>query len=260
MADVGGQRLYALRAGLAEARNLAYLQHTDPEFVRSLRLADESDGRVLSDNDVEAIGASTARLHQWPPARSLPLVRLTRQAYAERLSAANTTSTLQRSDAGALEVLLGLLQPGANPTQLEHNLKATAVSGFYDHDIRVLAIVGENSGTWHDRLTIAHEYAHALQDQQFATGYLADSAASEDTYMALEALLEGDAILSEAAYLEAQIPLPLGDDLFMLGPRGKPRRQNPLPHQPSCASGSPSRMMQGLTLYGLPTIAGGGRP
>jgi tetratricopeptide (TPR) repeat protein len=77
--------------------------------------------------------------------------------------------------------------------------------------LKSLFLVGESDGSFRDRITIAHEYVHAEQDQQFQNVYLENSAASDDMYRAVLAVSEGDAELAEAKYLQGLVPVQ--DDL-----------------------------------------------
>jgi tetratricopeptide (TPR) repeat protein len=251
----GGEPLYALRATSDLARQLATLQASDDEFVRNLRLASFGETGALTADEVEAIGAKVARLHNWSAPSAIPLVRLTPQDYARQLSAGNVATSLQRADSGALEVLLGLLEPGADATQLQIDVNSSTLAGFYDQNAKALALIDRSAGTWADRLTIAHECVHALQDREFASAHLSDSAASEDMRVAVRALVEGDAELSEAAYLQAQIPVDEGT--FWAWTAGEPAEQEPGAAPPFMAALSAFPYNAGLAFVRSAYSAGG---
>jgi hypothetical protein len=56
-----------------------------------------------------------------------------------------------------------------------------------------------------DRLTVAHEYVHAMQDQQFDLSR-ARAVLDEDQSLAFHAVIEGDAVLAVDAYVDASAP------------------------------------------------------
>lgn len=95
-------------------------------------------------------------------------------------------------------------------------LLAGQVAGYYDPDtqtMNVLLISGDALGDalpLLDRITYAHEFVHALQDQHFDLGALLESAQetmqdNADAALALQALIEGDATLVMQQYALAAI-------------------------------------------------------
>lgn len=60
---------------------------------------------------------------------------------------------------------------------------------------------------------LAHAYAHALQDQHFDLRRLAEKAQTTDQRLALRALLEGDALLTSALYINPELSAPDWDSL-----------------------------------------------
>ena len=81
------------------------------------------------------------------------------------------------------------------------------VLGFYDNETKEMAVVLGDGFEGPERLTYAHEYTHALQDQNFdlrnRLNYN-DDACEKDTERcaAIQALLEGDASLSEITWFQ----------------------------------------------------------
>lgn len=95
-------------------------------------------------------------------------------------------------------------------------LLAGQVAGYYDPDTQTMNVVlisGEPLGDslpLLDRITYAHEFVHALQDQHFDLGALLESAQETmqddaDAALALQALIEGDATLVMQQYALAAI-------------------------------------------------------
>jgi hypothetical protein len=96
----------------------------------------------------------------------------------------------------------GLLQSGFNMFNFYKDFLNEQIAGLYDRDTKVMDIVqgSEFGGT--ERLTYAHEYTHALQDQNYdiENGLeFNDESCEEDSERcaAVQALIEGDASFSE---------------------------------------------------------------
>ncbi len=102
--------------------------------------------------------------------------------------------------------LLGLLEPGYDLWQLYQDLYAEQVLGYYDDVSEQMTILADEDFDILERLTYAHEYVHALQDQSFDFQDVLqyDDAVCEadgDRCMAVQALLEGDAMLLQSQWL-----------------------------------------------------------
>jgi hypothetical protein len=102
--------------------------------------------------------------------------------------------------------LLGLLPPDFDLYNFYIDLYSEQIAGFYDDELGEMAIICGRGFGGTERLTYAHEYAHALQDQAYdlddGLGY-SDEACKDDTERcaALQALVEGDATLVEEQWL-----------------------------------------------------------
>ncbi len=95
---------------------------------------------------------------------------------------------LMAEDQGLHEILLGLY--------------SEQVIGYYDDDAKELYIVGESSElSPSEKLTLVHEYTHALQDQRFDLNSLPmDLDDNSDRSLAALSLVEGDAVLNQGLY------------------------------------------------------------
>jgi hypothetical protein len=96
----------------------------------------------------------------------------------------------------------GLLDPGFDFYTFYVDLLSEQVAGFYDDKTKEMVVVQGESFGGPERLTYAHEYTHALQDQNYGieTGLnYSEDACEHDSERcaAIQALLEGDASLSE---------------------------------------------------------------
>lgn len=102
---------------------------------------------------------------------------------------------------------LGLLPQGFDLKQLYTDLYSEQIAGFYDDEIEAMYVVqGEGFGGA-EKLTYAHEFTHVLQDQNFDLDeglQLNDEACEADSERcaAVQALIEGDASLSELLWFQ----------------------------------------------------------
>ncbi|MEJ2302410.1 MAG: hypothetical protein P8Y14_12870 [Anaerolineales bacterium] len=110
-----------------------------------------------------------------------------------------------RDDAVSLAAF-GLLKPDFDLYDLQVDLLSEQVAGFYDDETKKMYIVQGEGFQGPERLTYAHEYDHALQDQNYdiENGLnFNDEACEKDTERcaAVQSLLEGDASLIEIEWL-----------------------------------------------------------
>jgi hypothetical protein len=121
------------------------------------------------------------------------------------------TSPEEIADDVRVLAVLGLIEPGFDLYNLYLRLYSEGVAGFYDPDTGELVVVSEVGGlNVYERTTFAHEYNHALQDQNYdvrAMGF-SDEGWEEDSEKAaaVQALLEGDSILLEEQYQATLTP------------------------------------------------------
>jgi hypothetical protein len=102
--------------------------------------------------------------------------------------------------------LFGLIDPGYDLFNLYMELYNEQIAGFYDDEVKQMFVVQGAGFGGPERITHAHEYAHALQDQKYdlseGLGFN-DDACEEDSERcaAVQALVEGDATLLEERWL-----------------------------------------------------------
>ena len=92
---------------------------------------------------------------------------------------------------------LGLLPADASLTDLYISLLGSQVGGLYNPDDKKLYVVSRSGGIGPtEKVTVSHEFTHALQDQNFNIGTLKlDEVGQGDRSFARLALVEGDATL-----------------------------------------------------------------
>jgi len=92
-----------------------------------------------------------------------------------------------------------LLEYEENLTQMLLDSLGTQIAGFYNLQTKEIYVI-EGSSLVLDRVVLAHEFAHALQDQHFdLIAYI--NVANSDALMAREAVYEGDASLVQSHYM-----------------------------------------------------------
>jgi hypothetical protein len=102
---------------------------------------------------------------------------------------------------------IGLLEPGYDFKSFYTDLLSEQVAGYYDNDTSEMFVVQDEGFKGPEHLTYAHEYTHVLQDQNYdiknGLNY-SDEACEADTERcaAIQALIEGDASLSEYTWFQ----------------------------------------------------------
>jgi hypothetical protein len=102
---------------------------------------------------------------------------------------------------------IGLLEPGYDFKTFYTDLLSEQVAGYYDNDTSEMFVVQGEGFNGPEHLTYAHEYTHVLQDQNYdiknGLNY-SDEACEADTERcaAIQALIEGDASLSEYTWFQ----------------------------------------------------------
>ena len=102
--------------------------------------------------------------------------------------------------------LLGLIEPGIDLWQLYADLLTEQIAGFYDTETDGMIVVCGSGFGGVERLTFAHEYTHALQDQTYdirdGLQYNNDACDTDsERCFAIQALIEGDATLLQEQWL-----------------------------------------------------------
>jgi hypothetical protein len=101
-----------------------------------------------------------------------------------------------------LLTLLGLLPPGSDLRELLGTALSSEVGGYYLPRSDTLAIVdGAGLGSLEDRITLAHELTHALEDQHFGIETDGGTGFRRDRALADGALREGTATLAMVEYV-----------------------------------------------------------
>jgi hypothetical protein len=150
-------------------------------------------------------------IRQLQPKAAVTPVLLDSQGVNDWLTKATADQTNHQvlADEGRLFIHLGLLPAGSSLEQLELDLEAGQVVGFYDPVSKGLYVLSDSGGVGPmQKLTFSHEYTHALQDQNFGLDKLAtDTPDQGDRDLARTALPEGDATLEMSLWAQKNMSM-----------------------------------------------------
>jgi hypothetical protein len=161
-------------------------------------------GVALAGDIQEDILNQTASIRGLQPKASVPFAFVDaaylRQDLLKSYNAPDAIRDLEISR--KLLVLLGLLSPDADLHGMLVDLYSENVLGYYNHDDKKMYVVsGQTTFGPAEKVTLAHEFTHALQDQYFDLHKVeAGTEDNGDYSLAVEALIEGDATLTMVLY------------------------------------------------------------
>ena len=155
-------------------------------------VADPSTVYAAIEAQVQAIRGLTAKT---PVAPKLLDDAGIRKLTADSFSKSNPPAVVAANE--RVMKAFGLLPPDASLADLYVKLLGSQVAGLYNPDDKTLYVVSKSGGLGPaQRTTFAHEFDHALQDQNFDLGSLSlDGVGHGDQSVARLALVEGDATL-----------------------------------------------------------------
>lgn len=111
--------------------------------------------------------------------------------------------------------VMGLLAPDVSLARVYLDLLGSQVIGYYDPKVKELFIVSRNGVLGAiEEVTYAHEFTHELQDRKFDLNSLGIDTIKDDSdrVLAILALVEGDAISAQTAWMAANLtPAQLGE-------------------------------------------------
>ena len=109
----------------------------------------------------------------------------------------------------AVQVLLGLINPGVDLFELYTELYSEQVAGYYDGELKELVVPAGTELSELQKVTLVHELTHALTDQHFLFDARIEQLDDEDRFdelSALQAVIEGDASFTELLYV-TELPI-----------------------------------------------------
>jgi hypothetical protein len=165
----------------------------------------ESAGQTAPARDIqEEILFQTASIRGLQPTEPVPFAFVQPEILRQDLmeSFTDETSVRELEISRKLLVLLGLMSPDSDLHGMLVDLYAENVVGYYNRKEKTMYLVGGPSVFGpEEKVTLAHEYTHALQDQHFDLAAVQGGTEDDgDFSLAVEALIEGDATLTMILY------------------------------------------------------------
>jgi hypothetical protein len=157
---------------------------------------------------MDEIEAQVVELRGLHSTTSVPRALLTTEELRQRVLddfLADYSEEEARDDVRVLS-LLGLIEPDFDLLSFYLDLYTEQIAGFYDDDLKEMYVVQGEGFKGPERLTYAHEFVHALQDQTYdlqeGLGFTDEACEEESERCAgIQALIEGDATLIEEQWL-----------------------------------------------------------
>jgi hypothetical protein len=158
---------------------------------------------IVNEGAYDEVEARVRDLRGLDNTREVERVTFTRYRLEEYLNDWYRTEE-HRAEMESLEELylvLGLIDEEYDLVENEIAMLREDVAGLYDTETgEIYLVVDRYTSDLMLELTFAHEFTHALQDQNFDLDSLEKASATTDSRMALEALVEGDASLVMLEY------------------------------------------------------------
>ena len=155
------------------------------------------------------IEQAVARIRGLAPTGEVELRSMTEAQLGEylRRSFEKDYSPEERARDQKLLSILGMIEPDRDLAALMLGLLTSEIAGLYDQDDRRMYVIAESSApSASTKVTFAHEFTHALQDQHFNLKQLdPPEGEDDDRSAAIEALVEGDAVVTMGVYAREEL-------------------------------------------------------
>lgn len=153
---------------------------------------------------VDAVVATVPQVRELEPTRDVPYEFITRQQFIDdlvELNDAEVPPDVRRAEE-RLYKRLGLLPQDADIEQLIQELYGAQVLAYYQPENGTFYIISRDQpfGAT-DKVVVAHEYTHALQDQHFDLKDTISDYTLGDAQLAELAVIEGDATLTSQLWM-----------------------------------------------------------
>jgi hypothetical protein len=166
---------------------------------------------------INEVVAGVPAVRELEPTTEVPFELITRDQFRDDLLALLDEDVSPEIRAAEERVLkrLGLLPADANMDELITELYGTQVAAYYQPENgRFYIIERDQPFGPSDKIIVAHEYTHALQDQHFdLEGTTITDPSESDAILGQLAVIEGDATLSSQLWAEANLT---PDEMFEL--------------------------------------------
>ena len=163
-----------------------------------LALSPAPSARAEADADIAAHVAELRQLTVEP----VTVQSMTQDELRAELLESSEEDLAEMSATQDLFVFLDFLEEGDNLHDILVEAHTEETLGFYDYEEDRLCLIGDSAAAVDpmDKLTLAHEYAHALQDQHFDLAALMEQDDDSEASGAMLALIEGDATVVMSFY------------------------------------------------------------
>lgn len=176
--------------------------------------AGQPAGRAQTDlgAQIVQIETDTAAFRNLAPKRDVKEVFITSEQMRERFqaSANETDAAIRRRDNIQFWLMRMTDSPDVDILALQTQSSGESVLGFYSPEEKTLYVRNDQPELGPDaRMTLAHEFTHALQDQYYDLGKLIRTCnkgvCDSDRALAARALVEGDATLTGLTYAQRRL-------------------------------------------------------
>jgi hypothetical protein len=227
LGSVGAARAVAatLLASLSACGGAASTQYQNsPGDHGSLWGQAEAVRPPLSKQEVQALVELVAETRGLPAKKAIVVERVASDHVANMLHSKWEKPEVKAAARDELRLLVALNMAPASVTNAPRTVRDGGTSllqsellGYYDPDTKRVYFRGTGNLTadqeFHERLTLAHEVQHALQDQHFGLPDLSKFE-DDDALLAYKALSEGDATVTGIAYIGAEEGIPLSRMMY----------------------------------------------
>jgi hypothetical protein len=158
---------------------------------------------------IDAVVAQVPPIRELQPTKVVPYRVITRDDFSNYLASTADEDTTPEWRAAEERFLkrMGLLAPDVDLNQLLMQLYTAEVAAYYNPDDGTFYIIDRDAPFGPvDKITTAHEYTHALQDQNFGLEALRIKDAAEgDAILSQLAVIEGDATLTSQNWMRGNL-------------------------------------------------------
>ena len=207
------RRAFASRASLRRLASLASLASLAPGALALAGCAPGTPKAAAPDDSlspaaIERLVAEVQEVRGLRAKRPITIELLDETRFSEAIDVRQAPSFVEGLD--RMQAALGSAEGAQRSAAQTQRILHEQLLGFYEQGSNKVYLRGGAAGGDRDlqRLTLAHEVQHALQDQHFGVLGI-KTLLDEDTRLARLALLEGDATVTGVAYLAADAGVPI---------------------------------------------------
>jgi hypothetical protein len=192
---------------------LSFERFTLQELLNlDLEVDAETCGKVMDDPELELIKSRTVDIRGLPLGEPVDFRACPDAAIRYRLTESLAEEeTMENLEAGEKMLkAMGLVSPGEDLGETLTDVYTEQIAGAYDTETGDITIVeGKGTGSLTDEITISHEVTHAIQDRNFdlEAPPIADDGYNGDNSLAVDSLVEGDAMLTMLYYAREYVDI-----------------------------------------------------